>query len=52
MTRAAIEMAVGIVEDAFVGTVDQEGEEDELDDLSLPCVDVVHICGPTHDSLL
>ena len=32
MSRAALEMAVGIVENAFVGTADQEDEKDELDD--------------------
>jgi hypothetical protein len=32
MSRAALEMAVGIVENALVGTADQEDEEDELDD--------------------
>ena len=32
MSRAALDMAVGIVENAFVGTADQEDEEDELDD--------------------
>ena len=32
MSRTALEMAVGIVENAFVGTADQEDEKDELDD--------------------
>ena len=32
MSRAALEMAVDIVENALVGTGDQEDEEDELDD--------------------